>query len=164
MDKQELQEILETHSDWLNDGEGERADLRGADLRSADLWGADLRGANLSGAKGLLSQSKWMADNFEDNGEGYIVYKGITNTAFKVPGYWNIKEGEYLEEVCNPSRACDCTCGVNFATREWIQENYPKSTIWKCLIEYQDLPGVVVPYSANGKARCERLILVSKED
>ncbi len=59
MTKEEIKEVLEKHSHWLNedcDGwEGMRADLReadlyGADLREANLRGADLRGANLRGA------------------------------------------------------------------------------------------------------------------
>jgi hypothetical protein len=37
MDKEQLQEKLALHKKWLNDeGEGQRADLRGADLQGAD--------------------------------------------------------------------------------------------------------------------------------
>ena len=60
MTKKELREIIKSHEKWLNNDNGERADLSGANLRYADLRGAnlryadlsdaDLRGANLSGA------------------------------------------------------------------------------------------------------------------
>jgi hypothetical protein len=42
MDKQELQDILKKHSDWLNGEGGEKADLSEADLSGANLRGADL--------------------------------------------------------------------------------------------------------------------------
>ena len=56
MSPEELEELLEAHSQWLQNGqEGHRAvlidqDLRVLDLRGADLRNADLRGANLSDA------------------------------------------------------------------------------------------------------------------
>lgn len=36
--------------------------------------------------------------------------------------------------------------------------NYIK--IWKVLIRWEWLPGVVVPYHTNGKVRCERVELL----
>jgi hypothetical protein len=46
-----IEEILKSHRDWLNDiSGGVRANLRGADLSGAKLRGADLRGADLRGA------------------------------------------------------------------------------------------------------------------
>jgi len=59
--QEELNEILQLHKMWLNDGKGGKkanlssadlsgADLRGADLRSANLRSADLRGADLCSA------------------------------------------------------------------------------------------------------------------
>ncbi len=54
MTKEEIKEVLEKHSHWLNedcDGwEDMRANLSGANLRGANLRVADLSGANLSGA------------------------------------------------------------------------------------------------------------------
>ncbi len=51
MTKDELQEILEKHTLWLNNEDGgERANLCGADLRGADLNGVDLSKSDLSGA------------------------------------------------------------------------------------------------------------------
>ena len=51
MNKEELEEILDSHEKWLNnDPGGEKANLSGANLSDANLRGANLRGANLSGA------------------------------------------------------------------------------------------------------------------
>ena len=79
MKQKVLNGILEAHSKWLFDGEGDRANLRsanlrsanlrsanlsGADLRYADLSGANLSGANLSGAN--LSGANLRSANLSD--------------------------------------------------------------------------------------------------
>lgn len=50
MEIQEIQEILENHSLWLEEEGGERANLSRADLSRADLGDANLSRANLSDA------------------------------------------------------------------------------------------------------------------
>ena len=50
MKQEELNEILRKHKLWLEEEDGECADLSYADLRGANLRGANLRGANLRGA------------------------------------------------------------------------------------------------------------------
>jgi uncharacterized protein YjbI with pentapeptide repeats len=50
MEKEKLQQILDSHKLWMNDDGGSRANLRRADLRRADLRRADLRCADLSDA------------------------------------------------------------------------------------------------------------------
>ncbi len=51
MEKQQIENVLKKHKDWLSLIEGgERADLSGADLSGADLRGANLRDANLRDA------------------------------------------------------------------------------------------------------------------
>jgi len=59
MNSNELQEILDSHKLWLNDEEGERADLSEADLLGANLRGANLRGANLRGADLSEADLSW---------------------------------------------------------------------------------------------------------
>ena len=143
------------------------ADLRGADLRranlgEADLYRADLRGADLSGAMGLLDPAEWMA-KFPATAEGYVVYKAVGYTSYGSPPHWTIEPGAYLTETVNPSRTDDCGCGVNFGTAKFVWDDYPPAqgrNVWECLIEWRDLPGVVVPYNTDGKARCARLKLV----
>lgn len=130
-----------------------------ADLRDADLSGADLREANLSGCTGLQSPIAFMAQ-FEHDEFGFIVYKGFGNTDYNTPDYWTIEPGAFITEVINQLPTLDCACGVNFATREWIEEIYPSATIWRCRIRYEDAPGITVPYHTDGKARCERLELL----
>jgi len=137
-----------------------RADLSGANLRRANLRRADLSDADLSGSKNILNPVKWLADNFETDDLGYIVYKRIGETEFNVPDYWEIEAGKTIEEVVNPIPTYDCGCGVNFGTLTWVQKYYTKADIWRCRIRWADLPGVVVPYNTDGKARCSRLELL----
>ncbi|MDY6893860.1 MAG: pentapeptide repeat-containing protein [Thermotogota bacterium] len=146
-----------------------KADLRKADLKKADLTGAylkgvDLRGADLSNTKGLTNPSEYMRENFEKTEKGYVVYKRIGImpflTDFPVPKYWIIKQGRFIEEVVNPCSTDDCGCGVNFGTKEWCNKHYAYSDLWKCLLHWEDLPSVVVPYNTDGKCRCGRLQLL----
>ena len=140
------------------------ADLSGADLRGADLTGADLSravltGAVLSGASGVLDASDWLRENFESDDQGVIVYRAQRGL-FDPPESWRFELGAVLTEVPNPDRGTLCACGVNFATREWIEAEHPGQPIWRCRINWRDLPGVVVPFGTDGKARCSRLELI----
>jgi len=161
-----LADILANHKKWLAEPVGkethEKADLSGANLRNADLSGANLSGANLSGAKNLLNPATWLAKNFEYDDLGYIVYKRIGVTLYNAPDYWSIAAGKTIEEVVSPLPTNDCGCGVNFGTLDWVKNNYQDADIWRCRISWTDLPGVVVPYNTDGKARCSRLELLEK--
>ena len=134
------------------------ADLRAADLLDANLCGANLSYTNLSGSKGLLSASQWLRDNFAYD-DGYIVYRSERGINPK-PEHWVFLPGSTISEVPNPDRCTLCACGVSFATLEWVNKNHPSERIWRCRINPQDLPGVVVPFGTDGKARCERLMLI----
>jgi len=148
------------------------ADLSGANLRGADLSGANVRGANLSGAdlsgadlreaNGVLDPAAWLADNLDRDDAGYIVYKriGAGRTFRDPPAGWTIAPGEYLVGVVNPDRGTECGCGVNVGTLSWCNENYTDATLWRCLIEWHDLPGIVVPFNTNGKIRAGRVRLL----
>ena len=48
--KDQISAVLESHAQWLKDGQGERANLADADLTDADLTDADLTRANLTRA------------------------------------------------------------------------------------------------------------------
>ena len=147
-----------------------RANLREANLSraylyGANLYGADLREADLSGAEGLLDPVVWLREHFQTTDEGIIVYKAIGHTKYQSPANWTLLPGAYLREVVNPVRTCDCACGVNFGTLDWINQYYKCAItegitkVWECLIEWMDLASVIVPYQTDGKARCERLKL-----
>ena len=137
------------------------ADLYGADLSGADLYGADLSRANLSGAKGLknLDALEWFRKNFKKTKHGVIVYKCFQGTFAPNPG-WRIEIGAILTEICGPMPTDECACGLNFATLEWVRANHPGKIIWRCLIRWAWLPGVVIPWNTDGKARCSKLMLL----
>ena len=184
MDIEKLQEILKNHKLWLEDEEtGIRANLIGADLSGAnlsganlsgadliganlrranlsgaDLRGADLRGVNLSGAKGLLSAANYLEAHFDRTTNGYIVYKTF-GSMYTPPKNWKIEPGAIIEETANHDRCTECGSGINVAPFEWVKKRY-KGDIWKCLIKWEWLPGVVVPYMTDGKIRCEKLQLL----
>lgn len=134
------------------------ADLCGANLSEAHLCGANLSRANLSGAENLLSAVNYLDANFERVENGYIVYKTF-GEMYTPPENWKIEPGSVIEEVVNPERQCNCGCGINVATLDWVKKNY-KGVVWKCLIEWPWLAGVIVPYSTDGKIRCERVRLL----
>jgi hypothetical protein len=152
------------------------ADFRGASLEEAGLEGAffegacleraRLEGADLSGASGLLSEIEWMKASFEVSQEGWIVYKAIGETHYAAPPSWKIERNAFLEEQVDSCRTVSCGCGVNFATRGWVEKRYKggRTKIWKCLIHWEDALSIVVPYDTDGKARCARLQLVEELD
>jgi len=138
-----------------------RANLSRANLRGAKLSRANLSGADLSGAKNLLSSTKWIKQ-FKKNRDGIIVYKKIGDTNYQIPERWEIKNNSIISEVVNPDRGTICGCGVNFGTLQWCKDNYEKADIWECLIRWEWLSGVIVPFGTDGKARCEKLQLLKK--
>lgn len=136
----------------------ENASFNGADLTGADLGFSNLNGTDLSGAIGLLSSCDYMKEHFEQVPDGYIAYKTF-GSEYDVPDYWEIKPGSVIQENVNPNRTCSCGCGINVATLKWVEENY-SGDVWKVLIRWEWLPGVVVPYDTNGKIRCEKVELL----
>jgi hypothetical protein len=141
------------------------ADLSNADLSNADLSYADLRGTDLDFANGIKNQKEFLSQ-FEKTENGIIVYKAIGETLYNPSPKWNIRENKYIEENVNPCRTTLCGCGVSFATINWIKKEYEKKKydIWECLIEWDDMSDIVVPYNTDGKARCSRLRLLEKLD
>ncbi len=138
------------------------ANLRSADLLSADLSYANLS-CNLSEAKGLPNMKEWFNKSFKKTAKGYIVYKAIGNTSYSPNPKWKIKKGEYLEENVNLNPTFDCGCGVNFGTLAFVKSNYSRAKeVWECLLEFEDMVNLCVPYYTDGKARCGRLKLVKK--
>ena len=135
------------------------ANLRSANLSYADLRSTDLRSADLSYANGLLTAAQWLSQHFTADEHGLIVYKVFG--AFNMPpARWEIRAGAVLTEIVNPVRCCDCACGINFGTLDWLRANVKNAVIWRCRIAWIDLADVVVPYNTDGKARCGRLTLL----
>ena len=134
------------------------ANLSGANLSGANLRWADLRRADLSGAEGLLQSSNYLDAHFERTPDGYIAYKTFGGQ-YDPPKKWVIGAGSVIEENVNPNRADVCGCGINVAPLDWVRSAY-RGNIWKVLIRWEWLAGVVVPYNTDGKIRCERVELL----
>ena len=159
MNAENLSKILKNHKLWLEDEEGGiKANLSGANLSLADLSGANLSLANLSGAKGLLTAANYLEAHFDRTTDGYIVYKTFGDM-YKPPENWKIEPGSIIEETANHDRCIECGSGINVAPLEWVKQEY-NGDILKCLIKWEWLPGVVVPYMTDGRIRCEKLQLL----
>ena len=118
---------------------------------------------DLSGSTGLVSPIDFMEKNFEKTKEGYIAYKSF-NTYYNSPESWNLVPGEVIQETPNCNRFEHCGCGINVAPLSWMitdAESGDKE-VWKVLIKFEWLPGIVVPYIGDGKVRCERVKLIEK--
>ncbi len=142
--------------------------LRGATLNNAVLFGANMSGADLgyvdlsevdlSGVKGLLNPIEYIKENFEKTEDGIIVYTSF-GKHFALNPNWEIAEGPIIEEVVNPLPTVICGCGINVVTKEYVKRNCYKQ-IWECLIRWEWLPGVVVPYQTKGVIRASRVQLI----
>jgi uncharacterized protein YjbI with pentapeptide repeats len=146
------------HRAYLAEANLTGADLRGANLTGANLRCADLCGANLSEAKGLLNPKDWLNANFERDELGYIVYKDF-GTYYNPPKHWDIKSGSFIIEEVDFNRTNPCGCGINFAAKEYFGDD---CDLWKCLLAFEDLMLVTVPYNTYGQARCGRVQLIGK--
>lgn len=139
------------------------ANLSGANLSGANLSGANLRRANLSdtdlsGVKGLLNPIEYIEKNFEKTEEGIIVYKSFGED-YTPNSNWKIEEGSIIEEVVNPLPSFEWGCGINVGTKEWAEREC-NSQIWECLIRWEWLAGVVVPYQTEGQIRASKVQLI----
>ena len=139
------------------------ADLSYAELPNAKLRRAKLSGADLSGVVGLLNPLEFIKANFTQTDKGFIVYK-MFHSQYVPPSSWIIEEGSVITEVVNYDVCSECACGINFATKEWIQKNVNKEYVfWKCLLTWEGLATLCVPYNTDSKARCGQLLLVEIE-
>lgn len=137
------------------------ADLSYAGLSGADLIEADLRFADLSGATGLLNSMDWLSQNLIKTEEGYYAYKSFGRNYVPRPD-WVIEPGQVIEENVNPNPTEDCGCGVNVATYDWAKHYILSQYVWRVLIRWEWLSGVVVPYATDGKFRAARVQLVER--
>ena len=162
MKKEEIQELLKNHKLWLSgDGDGRRADLTDANLTGANLTDANLTCANLTGATGLVSAISYLSANFEQCKDGYIAYKTF-GAYHNPPASWSINPGNEICETANSMRTDTCGSGINVAPLEWVKQHASGNAfdIWKVLIRWEWLPGVVVPYNTDGRIRCEKVQLI----
>jgi len=132
-----------------------RAYMREADLTNAGLTHTDLGSVDLSQTVGLLDPSRWIMHNLETVKEGIIVYKSF-DEYYPAPNSWSIYPGAVISEIVNFDRTLDCACGINVSTWEWSQQHCDNE-VWRCLIRWEWLPGVVVPYCTDGQFRTSKL-------
>ena len=137
-----------------------RANLSDANLSGADLSGADLRSADLSQTKGILDAINYLEAHFEKTEEGYIVYKTFGEN-YSAPDSWKIEPGSIIKETVNPDRGTECGCGINVAPIGWVRRN-SNGNPYKLLVRWQWLPGVVVPFSTDGKIRCSKAEIIGE--
>lgn len=121
----------------------------------------DLRGTDFSQSYGInMSPIAYLKEKFTTSKRGIIVYKAFGQFYQPNPG-WVIKPGKIIKEAVNPDRTVDCGSGVNVGNIEWIRNNIDSNQdIWECVIRWNWLPGVVVPYNTDGKIRSERVQLL----
>ena len=132
--------------------------LMGCNLDGTVLRGANMRHTMLNGAKNVHSPINYLKEHFEFTTEGLIAYK-VFGHVYSPPSYWKIEKGSVITENCNFNRNDLCGGGINVATFNWVT-HHCKGEVWKVLIRWEWLPGVIVPYNTDGKIRCEKCELV----
>lgn len=96
----------------------------------------------------------------DPEGRGFIVYKTFGGTK-QPPANWKMEAGSVIAEVVNPCPVSDCASGINVAALDWVKQNNSKKLpVWRCLIRWEWLAGVVVPYSTDSKFRCSKVELL----
>lgn len=155
LSQEALNKIIESHNKWLL---GESLGNR------AILSGANLSGANLSGAKGLpyIAQQFDFIQKLERTPDGYICYKTF-GEHYDSPKEWEIVEGSVITEFSDINMFEKCSFGINVATIDWVKQN-TRGQIWKCLIRFEWLTGVTIPFNTDGKFRASRIQLIEKLD
>lgn len=135
------------------------ADLRYANVKDARFTGTNLSGTNLSQVINLPSTIDFLKENFNYTQDGIIAYKTF-NSFFAAPKAWYIAEGSVISENCDFDRTRLCSFGINVAPLSWIKRHIFVGSVWKVLIRWEWLPGIVVPYNTDGPIRCERCELL----
>jgi uncharacterized protein YjbI with pentapeptide repeats len=149
----------------LKNANFENALFLDTNLKNTNLENANLLHVNVSKTKGLLNPLNWLKENFEQNSDGFIVSRCFLSPYFKSRDKWVIEEGSVIEEISNLNPTQMYGCGVTFGTLELVKyevTRYNEKDIWMCLLAYEDLANLCVPYSTNSTARCAKLTLLYK--
>lgn len=140
------------------------------DFSDVDFNQSQMSGVNFSQSKGLMNPIDYLIENFEWINNGIIVYK-MFDFHYRSP-WGDLKPGMIISEEVNYDRTLHCACGVNASNKKHFMTQFKKIntdkkvgiTIWKCIIKFPWLSGVVVPYNTTGNIRCSRLQLVNHID
>ena len=187
MKTDELKIILEKHQKWLNNDDGERADLHGADLRGADLSGADLRYADIRDAdlrRAELSDADLSGADLRDadlRRADLSGAKGLVKVMGVVPGnyYWKRFDAELNNEgyqfkvglnelrpgevFADDERVLCSYPGFHFASRSWCAVNYPERPL-EALIRIPEDAKINEPWATDGKASADKIEIVKVYD
>lgn len=143
----------------LTDASIRVADLSEADISEAKLGSVDLYRSRLQNIKGLVNPIDFMANNFEKNADGYVVYTTSDE---------DLTPGTTLERTCNMDPQC-CEYVPVTGIHCWDQENatfvshYKDENLYKVLIRWEWLLGVCVPYSSfRSGIRCSKVEVLDK--
>ena len=144
-------------------------------FQNVDFLSSNLQHTNFSRSTGLINPIDYLHENFKWNYHtgGMVVYKLFDYIHSSVwPGKYIKKPGDIITEEPNYDRTLPCACGVNVANRKWFQAQKKKGDIdtslvldfWECLIKFEWLSGVVVPYNVDEQIRCCKIMLVRNLD
>ena len=136
------------------------------ELRDCFIVDCNFGASNFSQTEGLHSQTTILENKFEKTDEGYICYK-IFDLYHTPPETWDIEEGSIITEVVNQTRSVACAAGIHVGDRAWMKhttETRDTKEIWKCLIKFEWLADVCVPFSNEGKIRVGKLKILERVD
>lgn len=134
--------------------------FKNINFTNTNLTDVDMAKTTITDSIGLRSAKEILDELFKKTDEGYIVYK-VFGMYYEIPDYWNIEEDSIIEEKVDMNRMETCSYGINVAIKPWIEKCINKGQqIWKCLLSFDDLDKVCVPYGTDGKIRCGRLKLL----
>jgi hypothetical protein len=140
--------------------------LKECNLLDVVFRSARFSSVDFSGSTGVFDPSEWMRSNLEKTSEGYIVYKTF-GELYRPSVSWDIRPGAIIEENVNPCVTQTCSSGINVSTARYRARKVTWGTlspVWKCLIRWEWLPGVVVPWDTEGGFRCSKLQLIDVID
>ena len=134
----------------------------GIDLSSTKFDVTGLVNSDISGCN-MPPPHAYLTSMFEYTDRGLIAYK-VFDKFHAVPEYWHIEDGAWLHETCNYDRSVMCGCGINLATKKWIQFNFNDTRAWKVLIPNECLCDVCVPLHTDGVIRTSTCVLLEEVD
>lgn len=133
--------------------------LEGANLFNVDFSNSSLIGINYSGAEGLTDPINFIKDNFKCTKKGVIVYKTF-GKSYPPNKNWHIIKNSVIAENVDFDIFNPCGCGINVATKDWVNTHYREGLMWKLLVKNEWLINAVVPYKSIGKFRVGRAKLL----
>lgn len=141
--------------------------LKSSSFFNTAIEQVDFYGTDFSGVK-LVSSIDYVKKQFEQSKVGgFYAYK-VFNYFRKVPSYWILEENQIISETVNYDRSLACGSGIHVGSFDYVKKMIKLNPamkelkIWKVYIAPEWLPGVVVPFKADGDIRCEKCQLIEE--